>query len=115
MANVLVFPSNTNGRHDHGLAKHAVEKWGAQKGVSDGPSGFSYAVPVFTDSAPLKDEEIEEKIKILCDHARENIDVNFFLPPLFPMKRKSLWGMIRKYGAPPNILFTADWCKKEGA
>lgn len=42
---IFVFGSNTAGIHGKGAARTAAQLFGAQKGVSEGPTGQCYAIP----------------------------------------------------------------------
>lgn len=42
---IFVFGSNLEGRHRGGAARTAYEKFGAEWGVGDGPTGKCYAIP----------------------------------------------------------------------
>jgi len=49
---IFVFGSNLAGRHGAGAALLAVQRFGAKRGVGEGPTGQSYALPT-------KDENIQ--------------------------------------------------------
>lgn len=42
---IFVFGSNLQGQHMGGAARMAYEKFGAEWGVGDGPTGRCYAIP----------------------------------------------------------------------
>lgn len=42
---IFVFGSNLEGQHHGGAARTAHEKFGAEWGVGDGPTGRCYAIP----------------------------------------------------------------------
>jgi len=49
---IFVFGSNLAGRHGAGAALLAAQRFGAKRGVGEGPTGYCYAIPT-------KDENIQ--------------------------------------------------------
>lgn len=69
---VFVFGSNTNGYHNGGAAKQAVE-WGAIYGIGVGRQGQTYAIPTLgSDFTKLPLETITyHLLKLVCDASQE--------------------------------------------
>lgn len=82
---ILLFGSNTEGRHGKGLAKLAKDQWGAIYGKSHGLQGNSYAI-VTKDlskgerSIPL--EEIEKQIEEFWRFTIKHQEMIFLIPPI---------------------------------
>lgn len=87
---IFVFGSNTDGKHGAGAAKTAVEKFGAIYGKGVGLQGQSYAIPTLDYSRIESDEknyslnrssltDIQNHVKDLCDFARENYNLKFYM------------------------------------
>ena len=74
----FVFGSNDRGLHGSGAANHAVENYGAQVGVSKGPTGNAYAIPVKNKYNRLKEfEEVRREIEECIRYAVANPDTEF--------------------------------------
>jgi hypothetical protein len=86
---IFVFGSNTHGVHGKGAARTAQQLFGAEKGISEGPTGRCYAIPtriylprtpehwkVRFQAVPL--DEIEAAVYRFLDYA-ENHPENEFL------------------------------------
>jgi hypothetical protein len=79
---ILVFGSNTEGRHGKGLAKLALNRAGAKYGQSRGLQGRAYAI-VTKDlrlgerSIPLT--SIQEEIKELYEFAKNQTHLKFWV------------------------------------
>ena len=52
MRDIFVFGSNLAGRHGKGAALYAAKNFGAERGVGEGETGDSYAIPT-------KDENLQ--------------------------------------------------------
>ena len=59
---IFVFGSNLEGMHMGGAARIAHEKFGAEWGVGDGPTGRCYAIPTMHGRL----EDIRREIHCLC-------------------------------------------------
>ena len=76
---VFVFGSNESGRHGKGAAKTAL-KWGAKRGVGEGLSGQTYAIPTKdTKVITLSLNKIRKYIARFIEFARENSDSTFLV------------------------------------
>ena len=71
---VYVFGSNKSGHHTMGSAAHALNKFGAKMGVSEGLQGNSYAIPT---TGTL--EEVEAAVKLFTEFAKAHQELNFFI------------------------------------
>lgn len=65
---VFVFGSNLDGRHDGGAARTAYEKFGAEWGVGDGPTGQCYAIPVAHTNLELMQPYVDRFIEYAKAH-----------------------------------------------
>lgn len=71
---IFVFGSNLVGHHGSGAARTAYEKFGAQWGVGNGPTGRCYAIPTMHGGI----EDIRPYVEEFIDYAREH-PMNRFL------------------------------------
>ena len=72
---VFVFGSNLQGHHGGGAARIAYEKFGAEWGVGDGPTGRCYAIPTMHGGL----EEIRPYVKKFVEYAMAHPDQRFLL------------------------------------
>ena len=123
---IFVFGSNSEGRHDAGAAKIAVDKFGAKYGQGEGLQGNAYALPTkdlrVTENngrKSIKPEQIIESIKKMYDIARQNPD-KIFKVAYRNTNSASLNGytgyemidMFNKAGeVPENVQFSSEWFK----
>ena len=106
---IFVFGSNLAGQHCGGAARTAYEKFGAEWGVGDGPTGRCYAIPTMHGGI----KEIKPYVDKFLQYAKEN-----------PMKRFlvtrvgcGIAGFTDKEMAPlfsdainiPNIALPSEW------
>ena len=77
---VFVFGSNDQGLHNGGAALKAVQRFGAQMGVAEGPQGRSYAIP--TVGANIGPDEIRAAFHRLVDYARQHPELTFLVTAL---------------------------------
>lgn len=81
---VLVFGSNTEGRHGAGVAKLAYEKFGARYHCPVGRMGDSYAIRTkdltATKHPSVPRNKIVSDIKYLYQHANGHPNENFYVP-----------------------------------
>ena len=75
---VFVFGSKPDGNHKGGAAKIAFEKFGAQRGLGDGFSGQSYAVPVHK----CHTHEMDKAVKSFVGYAKKHPDKVFYVLPV---------------------------------
>ena len=76
---VFVFGSNESGCHGRGAAKLAL-KWGAKRGVGEGLSGQTYAIPTKdTKVKTLSVRKIQKYVLRFIDFARENKNLTFLV------------------------------------
>lgn len=80
MTVIFVFGSNEAGIHGAGAAKHAKDFFGAQYGVGEGISGFSYAIPTKDrniETLPLN--KIQEYVEEFKEYARDHLGKHTYL------------------------------------
>lgn len=111
---VFVFGSNDLGRHGKGAARDAYEKWGAEMGVGEGPTGRAYAIPTKDRdmrTKPLGD--IEAALRRFREYAWNRRGTVFLLTPvgcgLAGHAIADITRIVRKLGMPPNVVLTPSW------
>jgi len=75
---IFVFGSNLAGRHGAGAALHAAKFYGAEYGIGEGRTGFSYAIP--TKDAYLRTRslaEIKESVDTFIAYAKAHPFLEF--------------------------------------
>jgi hypothetical protein len=77
---VFVFGSNDQGLHNGGAALKAVQRFGAQMGVAEGPQGKCYAIP--TVGANIGSEEIRAAFHRFVDYAKLHPELTFLVTEL---------------------------------
>lgn len=81
---ILVFGSNTGGRHGAGAARLAAIKYGAVEGVGEGRTGNAYAIPTkiqLSNGYLLinKLEDIRIRVAKFVEYTHERNDLEYFL------------------------------------
>lgn len=111
---IFVFGSNLAGRHGRGAAKYAALKYGAERGVGEGPTGEAYAIPTKgynLDVLPLSD--VDKSIQKFLDYAKLHHDNMFLLTPigtgLAGNDKRDIWRILAKYGVPSNVVLSSTW------
>jgi hypothetical protein len=108
---IIVFGSNTEGRHGKGLAQKCLKKFGAIYGQSKGLQGQSYAIITKnlrkgTRSVSLN--FILEQLKELVAFALEHSDKEFLLTKIGTnhagYTESEIEGLFRKLEFPKNII-----------
>jgi hypothetical protein len=112
---IIVFGSNTQGRHGKGMAQFCLENCGAQYGNPRGRQGNSYAIITkdLTKSfhPSIQRYVIEMQIDEMYEYARSLPEFDFLVP--YRAKAKYLNGydaidmamMFNRGNIPPNIVF----------
>ena len=65
---IFVFGSNLAGKHIGGAARQAYQKFGAQWGIGNGPTGQCYAIPTMHGGIEVVAPYIKEFIKYASEH-----------------------------------------------
>ena len=111
---IFVFGSNRAGRHGAGAALHAARNHGAQRGVGEGLTGNSYAIPTKDENLrvlPLS--EIAESIGRFIAFAHSMPALTFHLTPvgcgLAGYQRADIIAILNEHILPRNILLTSSW------
>ena len=65
---IFVFGSNLEGMHAGGAARVAYEKFGAEWGVGDGPTGKCYAIPTMHGGVEDIRPYVDEFIRYAAEH-----------------------------------------------
>lgn len=81
---VFVFGSNLQGYHGLGAAKTALDKFGAQMGVSEGMSGQCYLIPTkeYDYSRRRSVNDIEVSVNRFLDFAFATPNLDFLVTPI---------------------------------
>lgn len=111
---IFVFGSNKAGRHGKGAAKYAALNYGAVRGVGEGRTGDSYAIPTKGRRLePLNFSDIESSIIRFLHYAKENHDQMFLLTPvgtgLAGHSKRDVWSVLAREGLTSNIVLSSTW------
>ena len=118
---ILVFGSNTQGRHGLGSAKLALNEFDAVYGQARGLQGRSYAI-VTKDLTKkihpsISEKEITDQIKELYEYARQNPSKEFYVAyrgigsNLNSYSPTEMAGMFYDILTPDNIIFEEEFSK----
>lgn len=112
---ILVFGSNTEGRHGAGVALLARQRFGAKYGQSEGLQGRSYAIitkDLQSSIQPSRSpDQIKEQISKLYEFASINTDKQFFVAykrggkNLNYYSDKQMAEMFASFEIPSNVIF----------
>lgn len=106
---IFVFGSNLEGQHMGGAARTAYEKFGAEWGVGDGPTGRCYAIP--TMHGGLKD--IQPYAKKFIAYAKEHPMNRFLLTRvgygIAGFKDADMAQLFEDALDVPNITYPREW------
>lgn len=72
---IFVFGTTPNGEHSDGAARQAYEQFGAEWGVSNGPTGQCYAIP----TVGLRLSEIGPYVKQFVEYAKKHKENRFLI------------------------------------
>lgn len=106
---IFVFGSNLEGQHYGGAASTAHEKFGAEWGVGDGPTGKCYAIPTMHGGV----EEIKPYVKRFIQYAKDH-PLNRFLVTrigcgIAGFKDEEIAPLFLEALRIPNILIPDKW------
>ena len=106
---IFVFGSNLEGQHLGGAARTAYEKFGAEWGVGDGPTGRSYAIPtMFANS-----NEIRPYVQKFIEYAKEHPMNRFLLTRvgcgIAGFSDADMGYIFRDIIDIPNITYPEEW------
>lgn len=79
---ILVFGSNTEGRHGAGLARYALDYRGAMYGTAVGPQGYSYAIVTKNLAKGMRSvslESIDNQIHTMLIYAEQHPELIFWV------------------------------------
>lgn len=78
---VFVFGSNTQGCHLGGAANAAYKQYGAAWGISEGPTGQSYAIPTIDGHTmqPVRLKTIRNAVTRFVDYSKQFPELTFFV------------------------------------
>jgi hypothetical protein len=111
---VFVFGSNLAGRHGAGSAKEARLKYGAERGVGEGPTGRAYAIPTKDYSLKILPlQRIELSVDKFIWYAMNHPEITFNVVKigcgLAGYKEHQIAPMFRR--APENCNLPEGWRK----
>ena len=113
---VFVFGSNLAGVHGAGAAKEAALYWGAQRGVGEGMTGESYALPTKDRNLKTLDlDQIQAYFETFMNHVLNTPDTQFLLTPIgtglagYTLKEISDVTISLSHPLPRNLWLTGDW------
>lgn len=109
---IFVFGSNLAGKHYGGAARYAAEKFGAEMGVGEGLTGFSYALPTMdADFVSLPLETIQTAVNRFKEYATANSTEDFYVTRvgcgIAGFQDSDIAPMF--VGAPSNCRFDPKW------
>ena len=112
---IFVFGSNLAGRHGKGAALHAALHYGAERGVGEGRTGNSYAIP--TKDARMRVRTWEEVctsvVQFLHHAVTEGAQETFLLTPigcgLAGYRAADMWEFLQTERVPDNVVLSAHW------
>jgi hypothetical protein len=114
MSDIFVFGSNLAGRHGKGAALYAKRVYGAKRGIGQGLTGRSYAIPTKgfeLEVLPLW--VIEAHINTFVQFARDNPRMKFLLTPigcgLAGYTVDQIKPLFIKAGLPENVTYSVEW------
>lgn len=80
---IFVFGSNLAGRHGKGAALVARQRFGAQYGVGQGPTGHCYAIPTKDyNIRTLPIDSIKYYLEQFVEYAKQHPELEFLLTPV---------------------------------
>lgn len=106
---IFVFGSNLEGQHRGGAARTAYEKFGAEWGVGDGPTGKCYAIPTMHGGV----KEIIPYVEKFLQYAKENPMKRFLVTRIgcgiAGFKDEEIAPLFLKGMRIPNISLPQEW------
>lgn len=110
---IFVFGSNLAGIHGAGAAKQAL-RWGAKRGVGEGMSGQTYALPTKDQHIRTRSlEDIQKSVTVFLNFARSRPDLEFLVTAvgcgLAGYKPSQISPMFRKSTLPKNVLLPREF------
>jgi hypothetical protein len=111
---IFVFGSNTAGRHGAGAALLAREKFGAQYGVGEGPTGSCYALPTLNgDLSRRSIAELDDAFRRFADYAARRPELTFLLTRvgtgLAGYPEATIKSLVRAAQLPKNVVKPEGW------
>jgi hypothetical protein len=75
---IFVFGSNLRGRHGAGAAEYAAIHYGAEEGVGEGLTGYSYALPTKDENIETRDlADVKTSVNKFITSAKQNAHLKF--------------------------------------
>lgn len=113
---IFVFGANQLGIHGKGAALHAAKFYGAEKGVGEGLTGYSYAIPTkSTPNASLRLEQVKYHVDKFLEFAGAHQDKIFQVTRigcgLAGFSDEQIYPLFSKRSE--NVLLSRKWLKIE--
>lgn len=111
---IFVFGSNLAGRHGKGAALYAATHKGAERGVGEGPTGQSYAIPTKDERLRTRPwSDVCQSIRTFLRYAAQHPSEIFVLTPigcgLAGFDARNVWGLLKSEGIPNNVALSPHW------
>lgn len=115
---IMVFGSNTEGRHGRGAAKYAAENFGAIQGRAEGLQGQSYGlITKDLQRGAMPDEFIQEQVSKLYNTARQLPERQFLVTPvgtgLAGRKAEEIAPLFKSQPIPNNVILPGKFAYPE--
>lgn len=120
---ILVFGSNTEGRHGKGLAKLAYDHYGAVWGRAKGLQGQSYAIVTKNlniGERSIKKSYIGEQLQELIEFARQYKEYKFYITKIgtglagySEQEIEKLFNILDSLNIPDNVILPKEFDKRD--
>lgn len=115
---IMVFGSNTEGRHGKGAARYAADNFGAVRGQAEGLQGQSYGlITKDLQRGGMPDEFIRNQVTKLYDTARQMPDRQFLVTPvgtgLAGRKVEEIAPLFKSQPVPENVVLPGKFLYPE--
>lgn len=111
MCEIFVFGSNLEGEHNGGAARTAYEKFGAEWGVGNGPTGQCYAIPTMDIGLDTIKRYIDEFIEFAREHPNNRFLVTRIGCGIAGFTDKEMAPLFKEARDLPNVNFPRKWLR----
>lgn len=109
MCEIFVFGSNLEGRHRGGAARTAYEKFVAEWGVGDGPTGKYYAIPTMHGGVKEIKPYVDKFLRYAQEHPMKRFLVTRVGCGIAGFKDEEISPLFLKGMRIPNIALPQEW------
>lgn len=106
---IFVFGSNLEGQHHGGAARTAYEKFGAEWGVGDGPTGKCYAIPTMHGGVKCIKPFVDKFLKYAKEHPNNRFLVTRIGCGIAGFKDVDIAPLFLEALRIPNIALPKEW------